>query len=82
MTCALVIGASAWACMWWLFMLAAVSVRTRVCGRLVGGSRACRALTGSGAKCLRWGGDSFDLRAREWCMVGCAAQACMLSLYQ
>jgi hypothetical protein len=39
-------------------------------GVVVGASRECRALTRDGVKFLRWGGDLFDLRAREWWVHG------------
>ena len=45
---------------------------------VVGGSHVCRGPSRGGVKSLRWGGDSFDLRAREWwCVGGCAACACV-----
>ena len=39
-------------------------------GVVVGGSRECRGPSRGGMKCLRWGRDSFDLRAREWWVRG------------
>ena len=44
---------------------AAVSVRAWVGGRLVGGSRAYRALTRGGVKCLRRSIDSFGVRGAK-----------------
>ena len=41
------------------------SVRAWVGGRVVGWSRACRALTRGGVKCLRRGIDSFGVRGAK-----------------
>ena len=52
-------------------------------GVVVGGSRECKGPSRGGVKCLRWGRDSFDLRAREWWVRGRLRGAgIMLLLYR
>jgi hypothetical protein len=49
---------------------ACLEARVGGVGVVVGGSRVCRGPARGGVKCLRWGRDSFDLRAREWWVRG------------